>query len=381
MASVNGEDPFLQVQSDVLSALQQTRPLFSSYLRIRSLATSPSSPELVQARTELQSTLQEVSADLRDLVDSVQAVEHDPYRFGLDIDEVSRRRRLVNEVGGEIESMRKELQETVHSGSALPNPADFDNVHNEGVDDYTEFEQQRQMEMMHEQDEQLDGVFKTVGNLRQQADDMGRELEEQAVMIDEVDTLADRVGGKLQNGVKRVGHIIRKNEDWPHNRHIYKGFPAQRTDLKQTYRRPLQALAFMTRTMSVPHGKKILMALYREVSIATDTGAKLIHLSNTHNERELSDARRSGPVLSRSVLLERRLLGENINNLPAKKRNLFVETSCSGSDGVGEAPYCPKKTRPKTVRQCDWVSMFDVTVSVAMCTYDGSRQFRKRKLR
>lgn len=142
----------------------------------------------------------------------MQAVEHDPYRFGLDIDEVSRRRRLVNDVGGEIESMRKELQETVHSGSALPNPADFDNVHNEGVDDYAEFEQQRQMEMMHEQDEQLDGVFKTVGNLRQQADDMGRELEEQAVMIDEVDTLTERVGGKLQNGVKRVGHIIRKNE-------------------------------------------------------------------------------------------------------------------------------------------------------------------------
>lgn len=196
----------------MLSALQQTRPLFSSYLRIRSLATSPASPELVQARTELQSTLEELSTDLRDLIESVQAVEHDPYRFGLDIDEVSRRRRLVTEVGGEIQSMRKELQETVHSGRALPNPADFDNVHDEGVDDYTEFEQQQQMEMMHEQDEQLDGVFKTVGNLRQQADDMGRELEEQAVMLDEVDTLADRVGGKLQIGVKKVGHVIRKSE-------------------------------------------------------------------------------------------------------------------------------------------------------------------------
>ena len=225
----SAEDPFLQVQayvpsfsvhfpmltlaSDVLSALQQTRPLFSSYLRIRSLATSPASPELVQARTELQTTLSDLSTDLHDLIDSVQAVEHDPYRFGLDVDEVSRRRRLVTEVGGEIESMRKELHETVsHGGNALPNPADFDNVQDEPADDYSEFEQQRQMEMMHEQDEQLDGVFKTVGNLRQQADTMGRELEEQAVLIDEVDTLADRVGGKLQNGVKRVGTIIRKNE-------------------------------------------------------------------------------------------------------------------------------------------------------------------------
>lgn len=66
--------------------------------------------------------------------------------------------------------------------------------------------------MMHEQDEALDDVFKTVGNLRQQADDMGRELEEQAEILNDVDTLADRVGGKLQQGIKRVGWVIKKNE-------------------------------------------------------------------------------------------------------------------------------------------------------------------------
>jgi hypothetical protein len=66
--------------------------------------------------------------------------------------------------------------------------------------------------MMHEQDEALDGVFRTVGNLRQQADDMGRELEEQGEMLNDVDTVADRVGGKLQTGIKKVGWVIRKNE-------------------------------------------------------------------------------------------------------------------------------------------------------------------------
>lgn len=76
-------------------------------------------------------------------------------------------------------------------------------------------EQQRQVELMQDQDQQLDGVFRTVVNLRQQADDMGRELEEQSVMLKDVDTLAERVGGKLQDGVKRVGHIIKKNEgEW-----------------------------------------------------------------------------------------------------------------------------------------------------------------------
>ncbi|KAJ5099707.1 hypothetical protein N7532_006708 [Penicillium argentinense] len=217
-------DPFLQVQADVLSTLQSSRPLFSSYLRIRSLAKSPSNPELKQARSELESTITELSADLDDLVESVRAIEQDPYRFGLELEEVQRRRKLVEDVGAEVEKMRLELQQTVnHSATEtqLPNPTEFDAALEEeeqrgrdrgGDDYYASMEQQRQTELMHEQDEQLDGVFRTVGNLREQANVMGRELEDQAVMIDEVDTLAERVGGKLNNGMARIKHVVRKNE-------------------------------------------------------------------------------------------------------------------------------------------------------------------------
>ncbi|EEH36817.2 SNARE domain-containing protein [Paracoccidioides lutzii Pb01] len=250
MASSTDTDPFLQVQayvplnpsqyhptnhppasnSDVLSALTATRPLFSSYIRIRSLATSPTNPELQQARSELETTLQDLSADLKDLVESVRVVEHDPYRYGLELDEVGRRRQLVEDVGREIEEMRAELVRTVTASAAkgttgvrgqsgLPSPSHFDHGHDDRLldngerdDYYAQFEQQRQQELMTEQDQQIDGVFQTVGTLRRQADDMGRELEEQTEMLKDVDSLADRVGGKLQVGVRRVGKIIRRNE-------------------------------------------------------------------------------------------------------------------------------------------------------------------------
>ncbi|MCJ1461331.1 hypothetical protein MMC28_011713 [Mycoblastus sanguinarius] len=212
-------DPFLQAQADVISNLKTTRSLFASYLRIRSLASSASSPELAQSRSELEATVQDLSADLQDLVDSVKAVEGDPFRYGLDIDEVGRRRKLVQNAGDEVESMRQELAKTVAGAQSkvqemngtLPPPSVFDPDEPDG-DDYGAFEQQQQVEMMHEQEEALDGVFKTVGNLRQQADDMGRELEEQGELLDDVDNLADRVGGKLQNGIKRVGWVIKNNE-------------------------------------------------------------------------------------------------------------------------------------------------------------------------
>ncbi|RYP24478.1 hypothetical protein DL765_000498 [Monosporascus sp. GIB2] len=259
MSSTNEEDPFLQVQQyaalpfkngDVLSQLQNARPLFASYLRIRSLRSAnnaTASPELASARSDLESCLAALAEDLADLVESVRAVESDPSQYGLSAAEVTRRRRLVQEVGGEIEDMREELskqqqQEAAGSraagkkGSAsanaraahaaassdLPPPSAFaigdgrdddDDDEDGDGDAYEEFEQRQQQQMMREQDAQLEGVFTTVGTLRRQADDMGRELEEQREMLEVTDDLADRVGGRLQTGMAKLGHVVRAGED------------------------------------------------------------------------------------------------------------------------------------------------------------------------
>jgi len=213
MSSTNEEDPFLQVQAEVLAALTLTRPLFTSYLRIRSLNPTPTNPELTSARAELTQALTSLADDLADLVASVHAVQSDPYRYGLEIEEVARRRRLVDEVGGEIEDMREELEKTVSNTTTNPNPNTNVEDGNGDEDSYAAFEHQQQLHVMAEQDTQLDEVFHTVGTLRQQADSMGRELEEQAEMLEVVDGLADRVGGRLQTGLKSVGTVIRRNED------------------------------------------------------------------------------------------------------------------------------------------------------------------------
>ncbi|KAI3321919.1 SNARE domain-containing protein [Xylariaceae sp. AK1471] len=240
MSSTNEEDPFLQVQQDVLAQMQNTRPLFASYLRIRSLSNTPAqSPEVASARSDLESALSTLAEDLADLVESVRAVEADPSHYGLSAHEVSRRKKLVDEVGGEVEDMREELASQTAafassssssgpSGSRaaaaaraaanedLPPPSAFafDEAGSaQGDDNYAEFEHQQQLQMMRDQDQELNGVFVTVGNLRRQADDMGRELEEQHEMLEHVDTLADRVGGRLQTGMQKLGHVMRRSED------------------------------------------------------------------------------------------------------------------------------------------------------------------------
>ncbi|PKS10840.1 hypothetical protein jhhlp_002597 [Lomentospora prolificans] len=236
MSSTNEEDPFLQVQQDVLSQLSSTRQLFTSYLRIRSLA-SRQSPELKSALQDLESALESLTEDVADLSDAVSAAESSPDRFGLSQAEVDKRRRTVQEIRGEIDDMREEIAKGKStraagksaaavggrsgsgSGSAaddLPDPNQFslggDDDDVDG-DHYAEFEQRQQLHMLREQDTHLEGVFQTVGNLRRQADDMGRELEEQSGMLDVVDEMADRVGGRLQTGMQKLQYVMRKNED------------------------------------------------------------------------------------------------------------------------------------------------------------------------
>lgn len=110
--------------------------------------------------------------------------------------------------------MRGQIQDmAVNGNTGLPDPDAFGRDDEYDEDSYEANEYATQQTMMREQDEQLDDVYRTVGNLRNQAEDMGRELEEQDVMLDEVDTLADRVGGKLAVGTKKIGEVIRANED------------------------------------------------------------------------------------------------------------------------------------------------------------------------
>ena len=111
--------------------------------------------------------------------------------------------------------MRKQLNETVQQAGirqGLADPDSFATAEADDDDEYGAWEQQRQQEILHEQDEALDGVFRTVGNLREQADIMGRELEEQAEMLEDTENITDRVGGKLAKGMKGIKYVLEKNE-------------------------------------------------------------------------------------------------------------------------------------------------------------------------
>ena len=202
---------------EISTSVSVLRSLLSSYDRIRSLSPSQTSLELTQARSELESNAQDLCADLQDLIESLKAVEGDPFRYGLDIVEVGRRRELVQDQGREVDAVIRELkiclaQDVTAKGQNLPPLSSVEPEIPDAKSEYAALQQQRQVEIMQEQDDALDDVLRTVGTLKQQADDMGREFEEQDEMLEEVGNIGDRLDGKLRSSMKKVDWVIKKNE-------------------------------------------------------------------------------------------------------------------------------------------------------------------------
>ncbi|KAG0133783.1 t-SNARE [Tuber indicum] len=218
MSSTADTDPFIQFQNELANLLESARTSFSSYLRIRALLhapTAPPSPELLSAQAELITLLDEISTDLSDLHATVRQMEADPYKFGLDVPEVVRRRRFVDEVEGEVGDMREEINATSSLPSRQNAGATATGVMDDGGDEeggWSGYEMQYQQEIIHDQDEMLEGVSRTVVNLREQANVMNRELEEQTEVLGALDGDVDRVEHKLKKGVRDLNTFIRKNE-------------------------------------------------------------------------------------------------------------------------------------------------------------------------
>ena len=105
---------------DVLRKLGQANSLLSSFVRIRDTVADPlTSPELANTKADLEAILEDLS-DLEDLDGSVTAVESNPSRYGLSIEEVRRRRGFVEQVKDQVEDLRESATKTYNSQQVQP---------------------------------------------------------------------------------------------------------------------------------------------------------------------------------------------------------------------------------------------------------------------
>lgn len=204
-------DPFASVLKDAESQLS------SAQLLLRQYRSSRTHDKLM----EVQTTVQDLSETIRELSQSIGAVQSSPEQFGLSSAEIDSRIEQVGHINNQVTDIQEELvaiKSEAHqavAGDQNQHASAFQEAETEGVS-----EEDRQLlfqTTLQEQDHILDEVEQTVVNLREQANVMYQELDEQADLLDDFETHVDSTNDRLARGVQRVNWVLKHNRDTASN--------------------------------------------------------------------------------------------------------------------------------------------------------------------
>lgn len=200
-------DPFGDVLGDAEAQLG------TAQVQLRQYESDPTHEKLM----DVNHTLQELSEIVRELSGSIVAVQQNPAQFGLSQIQINQRIDKVGSINNQITDIQQTLVGIRDAAMPLPRnqgqaPPPSSANYSDGVEESAD-RQLLYQESIREQDDILDSVYATVSSLREQANTMGRELEDQAGYIDDFDMQMDRSGDHLRRGMARVDHVLRHNRD------------------------------------------------------------------------------------------------------------------------------------------------------------------------
>ena len=180
---------------------------------------------------ELRNQLRSIDWDLEDLDETISIVEKHPQKFQLDRNEVNERKQFIAGTRDTVRKIRQELNNAKSvtgsggggdrgsraggkgKGRGYDRYQKLDEELASANDDFIGRQQQEQQLIMNEQDVQLDQVGKTVGVLKNIGQEIGRELEEQNVMLDDFDHEMDRTDSRLKTTLKKLDKVLDASKD------------------------------------------------------------------------------------------------------------------------------------------------------------------------
>lgn len=228
------EDPFFVVKDEVCKALNKTRGLYRRWLELHDDSSSNvTKDELEWTTTELRNALRSIEWDLEDLEDTIGIVEKNPGKFKIDNKELSGRRSFIDQTRDEVKTMKDKMNisrgrdrdRTARQPLLESSPARVPTTH--GTTKYSKLENeldspnrqflddtlQQQNHIVRTQDEQLDMISDSIGTLKTVSRQIGSELDEQAVMLDEFGNEMENTESKLDSTMKRVAKVLHISND------------------------------------------------------------------------------------------------------------------------------------------------------------------------
>jgi len=263
-------DPFFTVKDEVLKTLVQAKAQYQRWCAVSHDGSSQTYRECDQVRDQLKVSLRNIDLDLEDLEQTISVVEQNPRRFQISDVEIRERRQFVEKTKSTVKEIRDHMSQPVlsngihksHSAGStdgvrqallsgstgdsqrtikknkytrLPSSDDLENTNrmnsNESnnipytrLDGYdsTELTNDRfiEKEMVHNQqmvmrtqDKTLDMMGSSVHVLKGMSQQIGNELDEQSVMLDEFSQTMDTTESKLDSNMKKIAKVLHMSND------------------------------------------------------------------------------------------------------------------------------------------------------------------------
>ncbi|KAJ2360407.1 Syntaxin-10 [Coemansia sp. RSA 2611] len=206
-------DPFVIVQEDVTASFEQAKTLLVSWRKLNGKRRSPQEENEYQFMTdEVYSTANSISADLDELQETIDVAREAPEDYGLSLAQISERQSFVATGRKALEEIRRALAQPVSKAKPKAKPdsgmSDERRAQNEHHTVEFNHHQMQQQVLMEQQDEHLDSLMYTVRNIHGIAGTVNTELDDQAILLDEMDGLVDRTQSKLTAARNTVNKFL-----------------------------------------------------------------------------------------------------------------------------------------------------------------------------
>ncbi|XP_034232308.1 syntaxin-6 [Thrips palmi] len=231
------EDPFFVVKDEVSKALNKTKGLYQRWLELqKDTGLNVTKDDLEWTTTELRNSLRSIEWDIDDLEDTKNIVEKNPSKFKIDNKELTNRKLFIEQAREEVKVMRDKMNlnknrdrdrtarqpllDTRDSSpvrvpsshgstkySKLEN--DLDSPSRQFLDDT--LAQQRSLILG--QDDTLDAISDSVGTLKTVSRQIGSELDEHAVMLEDFGNEMEGTDAKMDATMKKVAKIMHMTND------------------------------------------------------------------------------------------------------------------------------------------------------------------------
>lgn len=233
---------YFMSKNEVCKALNKTRGLYQRWGELQeegSVITSKE--ELEWTNTELRNALRSIEWDLEDLEETIGIVEKNPRKFKIDGGELTARRNFIEHTKDEVKSMKDRLNLTkkdrdvtarqvsesttvpIDDNSPLKMPqvvthgsTRYSRLVNEADSPNNEFIERtlaQQQMIMTQQDDHLDQIASSMGTLKNMSRQIGQEVDEQAVMLDDFGHEMENTQSKMENTLSKMAKVMHLSND------------------------------------------------------------------------------------------------------------------------------------------------------------------------